>query len=178
MKITIVADKPNFKKIANRERILFRLVHTEQHYNKNHNNIFWEGLYIALPDADVEVKKGSQVEKITAIRIDFETLNQKLSRTYIPIFWKELELENNNYILNKIQLSNPEHDSEGIYVIFLWGISYITTQLLKTISEGITISKLKRRYTTLLQICIRKYEILLPWNSFASEKITDIFLTK
>lgn len=84
MKITIVAGaRPNFIKIApiikaiqkrqsEGKNISFRLVHTGQHYDKNLSDTFFEELNIPLPDANLEVKSGSQSVQTAAIMVAFE----------------------------------------------------------------------------------------------------------
>ncbi len=84
MKITIIAGaRPNFIKIApiikaiekkqtEGATISYRLVHTGQHYDKNLSNTFFEELNIPQPDANLEVKSGSQAEQTAAIMIAFE----------------------------------------------------------------------------------------------------------
>ncbi|MGL2965390.1 non-hydrolyzing UDP-N-acetylglucosamine 2-epimerase [Flavobacterium sp. XGLA_31] len=84
MKITIVAGaRPNFIKIApiikaieKKQRegntISYRLVHTGQHYDKNLSDTFFEELNIPHPDANLEVKSGSQSVQTAAIMIAFE----------------------------------------------------------------------------------------------------------
>ncbi|GAA4802537.1 non-hydrolyzing UDP-N-acetylglucosamine 2-epimerase [Litoribaculum gwangyangense] len=84
MNITIVAGaRPNFMKIApiiesiqNKKKegfnINYRLVHTGQHYDKNLSSTFFEELNIPLPDANLEVKSGTQAEQTAAIMIGFE----------------------------------------------------------------------------------------------------------
>lgn len=84
MKITIVAGaRPNFIKIApiikaiqkqqiQGATISFRLVHTGQHYDKNLSDTFFEELNIPHPNANLEVKSGSQSVQTAAIMIAFE----------------------------------------------------------------------------------------------------------
>ncbi len=84
MNITIIAGaRPNFMKIApiieaitNKKAegfdINYRLVHTGQHYDKNLSGTFFEELDIPLPDANLEVKSGTQAEQTAAIMIGFE----------------------------------------------------------------------------------------------------------
>lgn len=84
MNITIVAGaRPNFMKIApiidaikqKKQQgidINFRLVHTGQHYDKNLSDTFFEELNIPFPDANLEVKSGTQAEQTAAIMIGFE----------------------------------------------------------------------------------------------------------
>lgn len=84
MKITIIAGaRPNFMKIApiieaitakknEGVDIDYRLVHTGQHYDKNLSGTFFEELNIPLPDANLEVKSGTQAEQTGAIMTGFE----------------------------------------------------------------------------------------------------------
>lgn len=84
MHITIVAGaRPNFMKIApiieaikdKKQKgfdINYRLVHTGQHYDKNLSDTFFEELNIPFPDANLEVKSGTQAEQTAAIMIGFE----------------------------------------------------------------------------------------------------------
>lgn len=84
MKITIVAGaRPNFIKIApiikaiekkqnEGANVSYRLVHTGQHYDKNLSDTFFEELNIPHPNANLEVKSGSQSVQTAAIMIAFE----------------------------------------------------------------------------------------------------------
>ncbi|WP_396194512.1 non-hydrolyzing UDP-N-acetylglucosamine 2-epimerase [Flavobacterium sp.] len=84
MKITIVAGaRPNFIKIAPIIKaiekkqsegidIAYRLVHTGQHYDKNLSDTFFEELNIPHPNANLEVKSGTQAEQTGAIMVAFE----------------------------------------------------------------------------------------------------------
>lgn len=84
MKITLVAGaRPNFIKIApiikaiekkqnEGAYISYRLVHTGQHYDKNLSDTFFEELNIPHPNANLEVKSGSQSVQTAAIMIAFE----------------------------------------------------------------------------------------------------------
>lgn len=84
MKITIIAGaRPNFikiapiikaieKKQAEGATVSYRLVHTGQHYDKNLSDTFFEELNIPQPDANLEVKSGSQAEQTAAIMMAFE----------------------------------------------------------------------------------------------------------
>ena len=84
MKITIIAGaRPNFIKIApiinaikekqkSNNSLVFRLVHTGQHYDKNLSDTFFEELNIPKPNANLEVKSSSQAEQTGAIMIAFE----------------------------------------------------------------------------------------------------------
>ncbi len=84
MKITLIAGaRPNFIKIApiikaiekkqsEGKNLSYRLVHTGQHYDKNLSDTFFEELNIPHPDANLEVKSGSQAEQTAAIMVAFE----------------------------------------------------------------------------------------------------------
>lgn len=84
MKITIIAGaRPNFIKIApiikaiqkkqsEGASLSFRLVHTGQHYDKNLSETFFEELNIPHPNANLEVKSGSQAQQTAAIMVAFE----------------------------------------------------------------------------------------------------------
>ena len=84
MIITIVAGtRPNFIKIApiikaiekkqnEGASISYRLVHTGQHYDKNLSDTFFEELNIPHPNANLEVKSGSQSVQTAAIMVAFE----------------------------------------------------------------------------------------------------------
>ena len=84
MKITIVAGaRPNFIKIApiikaiekkqsEGANVSFRLVHTGQHYDKNLSDTFFEELNIPHPNANLEVKSGSQSVQTAEIMVAFE----------------------------------------------------------------------------------------------------------
>lgn len=84
MKITIVAGaRPNFIKIApiikaiekkqiEGAKISFRLVHTGQHYDKNLSDTFFQELNIPKPNANLEVKSGSQSMQTATIMVAFE----------------------------------------------------------------------------------------------------------
>ncbi len=84
MRITLVAGaRPNFIKIApiiqaiklfqeQRLQLSYRLVHTGQHYDKNLSDTFFEELNIPKPDANLNVKSGSQSVQTAAIMVAFE----------------------------------------------------------------------------------------------------------
>lgn len=84
MKITIVAGaRPNFikiapiikaieKKQAEGAEVSYRLIHTGQHYDKNLSDTFFEELNIPEPNANLEVKSGSQSIQTAAIMVAFE----------------------------------------------------------------------------------------------------------
>lgn len=84
MKITIVAGaRPNFIKIApiikaiekkqiEGVKISFRLVHTGQHYDRNLSDTFFQELNIPKPNANLEVKSGSQSMQTATIMVAFE----------------------------------------------------------------------------------------------------------
>ena len=84
MNITLIAGaRPNFMKIApiikaikseqaDGKNILYRLVHTGQHYDKNMSGDFFEQLGIPAPDVNLKCGSGSQAEQTAAIMIEFE----------------------------------------------------------------------------------------------------------
>ncbi|HVT86771.1 MAG TPA: UDP-N-acetylglucosamine 2-epimerase (non-hydrolyzing) [Chitinophagaceae bacterium] len=84
MKVTIVAGaRPNFIKVApiikaikkaqhSGGQILYRLVHTGQHYDKKMSSDFFEQLNISEPDVNLEAGGGTQAEQTAAIMIRFE----------------------------------------------------------------------------------------------------------
>ena len=84
MKITIVAGaRPNFIKIApiikaiekkqiEGAKISFRLVHTGQHYDRNLSDTLFQELNIPKPNANLEVKSGSQSMQTATIMVAFE----------------------------------------------------------------------------------------------------------
>lgn len=85
MHITIIAGaRPNFMKIAPiihaihrrnesmDRKILYRLVHTGQHYDRNMSDTFFEELNIPQPTANLGCGGGSQAEQAAAIMIAFE----------------------------------------------------------------------------------------------------------
>src|SRR5450759_202187 len=84
MNITLIAGaRPNFMKIAplikaiksaqaDGKNILYRLVHTGQHYDKNMSGDFFEQLGIPAPDVNLKCGSGSQAEQTAAIMIKFE----------------------------------------------------------------------------------------------------------
>ena len=84
MHITLIAGaRPNFIKIAplihaiqqaqkEGKEIVYRLVHTGQHYDKNMSDTFFEELNIPAPDANLGCGGGSQAEQTAAIMVAFE----------------------------------------------------------------------------------------------------------
>jgi len=84
MNITIIAGaRPNFMKIAPiiheiikqqklGKNLNYRLIHTGQHYDKNLSDTFFDELNIPKPNANLEVKSGTQAEQTGAIMIAFE----------------------------------------------------------------------------------------------------------
>jgi UDP-N-acetylglucosamine 2-epimerase (non-hydrolysing) len=84
MKITIIAGaRPNFIKIApiikaiqsksdSNNTIIYRLVHTGQHYDHKMSGSFFEQLGIPAPDANLECGGGTQAEQTASIMINFE----------------------------------------------------------------------------------------------------------
>lgn len=85
MKITLIAGaRPNFMKIApiiwaidesNRQgnrKIIYRLVHTGQHYDEKLSKIFFQELNLPEPDINLGVGSGSQAEQTAKIMVEFE----------------------------------------------------------------------------------------------------------
>lgn len=84
IKITIVSGaRPNFIKIAplvheiqkqinKGYKLLFRLVHTGQHYDKKMSSDFFDQLRIPEPNANLRAGGGSQAEQTAAIMVAFE----------------------------------------------------------------------------------------------------------
>ena len=84
MRITIIAGaRPNFMKIApiihairndqaNGGNIIFRLVHTGQHYDQKMSDTFFEELNIPHPNVNLECGGGSQAEQTASILVAFE----------------------------------------------------------------------------------------------------------
>jgi UDP-N-acetylglucosamine 2-epimerase (non-hydrolysing) len=86
LKIDLIAGaRPNFMKIApiidaiNKARIegssiMYRLIHTGQHYDKNMSDSFFEQLGIPAPDVNLGAGGGTQAEQTAAIMIGYEKL--------------------------------------------------------------------------------------------------------
>lgn len=84
MKIDIIAGaRPNFMKIApiieaiekyGQEKILYRLIHTGQHYDKKMSGTFFEELGIPEPTVNLGAGGGTQAEQTAAIMIGYEKL--------------------------------------------------------------------------------------------------------
>jgi UDP-N-acetylglucosamine 2-epimerase (non-hydrolysing) len=84
MRITLIAGaRPNFMKIApiiheiekvktRNINLLYRLVHTGQHYDKNMSDTFFRELNITEPDINLGCGGGTQAEQTAAIMIAFE----------------------------------------------------------------------------------------------------------
>lgn len=84
MKTTIIAGaRPNFIKVAavihaikraqaKGKDILYRLVHTGQHYDPKMSDTFFTELNIPAPDINLECGGGSQAEQTAAIMVAFE----------------------------------------------------------------------------------------------------------
>lgn len=79
----IAGARPNFIKIApithalqkaqaNGINILFRLIHTGQHYDKNMSETFFEQLDIPAPNINLGAGGGTQAEQTAAIMIGYE----------------------------------------------------------------------------------------------------------
>lgn len=86
MKIDLIAGaRPNFMKISpivdaikmgqdKGEDILFRLIHTGQHYDNNMSQDFFDQLGIPLPDVNLGAGGGTQAEQTAKIMLGYETL--------------------------------------------------------------------------------------------------------
>lgn len=84
MKVTIVAGaRPNFMKIApvihaiqltqkEGSGIVYRLVHTGQHYDFNMSDSFFNDLHIPAPDINLGIGGGTQAEQTAGIMVAFE----------------------------------------------------------------------------------------------------------
>ena len=84
MLITIVAGaRPNFMKIApiikainifneKKQKIIYRLVHTGQHYDKKMSGDFFKQLGIPEPDVNLGAGGGTQAQQTAAIMVGFE----------------------------------------------------------------------------------------------------------
>ena len=89
MHITLIAGaRPNFMKIAaivhaierfnesrvesQESRVVYRLVHTGQHYDKNMSDTFFEELGIPAPDVNLGCGGGTQAEQAAHIMVEFE----------------------------------------------------------------------------------------------------------
>ena len=81
----IAGARPNFMKISpiinaikesqrNGGNLLFRLVHTGQHYDPKLSGSFFEQLNIPEPDINLDVGSGTQAEQTGAIMIKYEKL--------------------------------------------------------------------------------------------------------
>ena len=82
MHITLIAGtRPNFVKVSpiihallkeQESSIIFRLVHTGQHYDSSMSDSFFQELNIPKPNVNLEVGSGTQAEQTAAIMIAFE----------------------------------------------------------------------------------------------------------
>lgn len=81
----IAGARPNFMKIAPiiaafeqnnfREKgIIYRLIHTGQHYDKNMSATFFDELHIPHPDINLQVGSGSQAEQTAKIMVAYEKI--------------------------------------------------------------------------------------------------------
>ncbi len=81
----MVGTRPNFMKISplidaiinakkNGDNLIYRLIHTGQHYDKNMSDSFFEDLGIPEPDANLEAGGGTQAEQTAAIMVAYEKL--------------------------------------------------------------------------------------------------------
>jgi UDP-N-acetylglucosamine 2-epimerase (non-hydrolysing) len=81
----IAGARPNFMKIApviaafkannfEEKGLVYRLIHTGQHYDKNMSGTFFEELGIPLPDVNLQVGSGTQAEQTAKIMVAYEAL--------------------------------------------------------------------------------------------------------
>ncbi|MBE0675236.1 MAG: UDP-N-acetylglucosamine 2-epimerase, partial [Bacteroidales bacterium] len=81
----IVGARPNFMKIApiireierraeHGESIMYRLVHTGQHYDRNMSTSFFEELGIPEPHVNLNIGSGTQAEQTAGIMLGYEKL--------------------------------------------------------------------------------------------------------
>jgi UDP-N-acetylglucosamine 2-epimerase (non-hydrolysing) len=77
--LTCVGTRPNLIKItqldkyfAHHSRIEHKLLHTGQHYDYKMNDVFFEELKIRKPDAFLNINRGSQIDVIARIMVEFE----------------------------------------------------------------------------------------------------------
>jgi len=82
MKIFLIAGaRPNFMKIApiarafdKHSRIKYKIIHTDQHYNQNMSNIFFEELGIRQPDYHLGAGGGTHAQQTAKIMTGFEEI--------------------------------------------------------------------------------------------------------
>lgn len=88
-----VGTRPNFVKISrfkelleNHPRLRCSVVHTGQHYDPNMSEVFFEKLGIGPPDIQLPSKKGTQIQVISRIMEEFETVlaQQKPDLVLVP----------------------------------------------------------------------------------------------
>ena len=100
----IVGARPNFIKIAsiinsinyyNKKgyKIVYRLIHTGQHYDKNMSDSFFSQLNIPSPHINLMVKGGTQAEQKGLIMIEYE---KQLLKSEIDLFIRGLYLLSSN----------------------------------------------------------------------------------
>ncbi len=73
MKIAPIIDAINKARIEG-SSIMYRLIHTGQHYDKNMSDSFFEQLGIPAPDVNLGAGGGTQAEQTAAIMIGYEKL--------------------------------------------------------------------------------------------------------
>lgn len=83
--VHVVGARPNFMKVAPVLRALEEaggfdqtLVHTGQHYDANMSDIFFKELGIQVPDFNLEVGAGTQVQQLGQIMVRFEEVVTKV----------------------------------------------------------------------------------------------------
>ena len=94
MKIDLIAGaRPNFMKISpiidaikeqqeKKKNIMYRLIHTGQHYDHNMSSKFFEELSIPFPDINLEAGGGSQSEQTAKIMIGYEKILNDFNPDY------------------------------------------------------------------------------------------------
>lgn len=83
MKLLVIAGaRPNFMKVAplirelRNHNVLWRIVHTGQHYDDEMSNVFFETLDIPEPDYFLNVGSGTHAEQTSKIMLEFEKVCQ------------------------------------------------------------------------------------------------------
>jgi len=73
----VAGARPNFMKIAPIVRALqargglaFKIIHTDQHYDRDMNDVFFEELGIPAPDVFMAAGGGSQAQQTAKIMVD------------------------------------------------------------------------------------------------------------
>ncbi len=95
--ITLIAGaRPNFMKIgsiihairkkqSDGAKVIYRLVHTGQHYDSKLSDVFFEDLEIPQPDVNLEVGSGSHAEQTAEIMVRFEKYLQNNPTDWVVV---------------------------------------------------------------------------------------------